>query len=160
MGFREELDAILAVTPAERRTHLVSATFPHEVRTLADRVQAAPLRVEGTPHGAANVDIEHLAHLVKDDERTAAIVNLVLATPDAPTLVFVRTRVDVVDLGERLVEAGFRVGTLSGEMEQRERERTLAAFKRGDLHVLVATDVAARGLDVRAVGRVIHAEPP
>src|SRR5262249_44905108 len=92
MGFREELGAILAVTPPERRTHLVSATFPPEVRSLADSVQTAPLRIEGTPHGAANVDIEHLAHLVKDDERTAAIVNLVLATPDAPTLVFVRTR--------------------------------------------------------------------
>lgn len=160
MGFREELEAILGFTPRERRTHLVSATFPAEVRSLADRVQRDPARVEGSPHGEANLDIEHLVHLVKDDERLAAIVNLVLATTSGPTLVFVRTRADVNDLSAALAKAGFRVGTLSGEMEQRERERTLAAFRRGDAQILVATDVAARGLDVESVGRVVHAEPP
>jgi ATP-dependent RNA helicase DeaD len=160
MGFKEEIDAILAKAPAERRTILVSATFPREVRALADRVQKDPAFVEGTPLGAANADIEHLIHVVQPRERLDAIVNLLLASPDAPSLVFVRTRADVAELSGLLQSAGFSVGSLSGDMEQPERDRALAAFKRGAIHALVATDVAARGIDVQDIGRVIHAEPP
>ncbi|MBX3189957.1 MAG: DEAD/DEAH box helicase [Labilithrix sp.] len=160
LGFRDDLEAILGFAPEEHRTHLCSATFAREVTALADRVQRDAVRVEGTPHGTANLDIEHLVHLVLPNERLAAIINLMLATPDAPTLVFARTRADVAELTQLLADTGFRVDSLSGEMEQRERNRALAAFKRGDLHALVATDVAARGIDVQDVGRVIHAEPP
>ncbi len=160
MGFKEEIDAILAKAPVERRTILVSATFPREVRALADRVQKDPAFVEGTPLGAANADIEHLIHVVQPRERLDAIVNLLLASPDAPSLVFVRTRADVAELSGLLQSAGFSVGSLSGDMEQPERDRALAAFKRGAIHALVATDVAARGIDVQDIGRVIHAEPP
>ena len=159
LGFREELEAILAFAPEGHRTHLVSATFPREVRALADRVQDNPVHVEGTKLGEANTDIEHIIHLVLPKERVDAIVNLLLSTPGAAALVFVRTRADVGDLAEALHTAGFRVNALSGEMEQPERTRALAAFKRGAIDALVATDVAARGLDVD-VARVIHAEPP
>lgn len=160
MGFREEIDAIFDKTPPGRRTHLVSATFPREVRTLADRVQSSPVHVEGTPLGSANLDIEHVIHLVRPDERLGAIVNLLLARPGTQTLVFARTRADVAEIERALSDAGFRVGMLSGEMEQPERNRALAAFKAGRLDALVATDVAARGIDVQDVARVIHAEPP
>ncbi|MBS2020127.1 MAG: DEAD/DEAH box helicase, partial [Deltaproteobacteria bacterium] len=119
------------------------ATFPREVLALADRVQKDPVRIEGTPLGSANEDIEHLVHLVMHEDRFAAIVNLLLATPDAPSLVFARTRADVGELTQLLSDAGFTVDSLSGEMEQRERNRALAAFKNGKLHALVATDVAA-----------------
>lgn len=160
LGFREDLEKILSFAPPEHRTHLVSATFPREVTALADRVQTDPVRIEGTPLGSANEDIEHLVHLVMHEDRFAAIVNLLLATPDAPSLVFARTRADVGELTQMLSDAGFTVDSLSGEMEQRERNRALAAFKQGKLHALVATDVAARGIDVPDVVRVIHAEPP
>lgn len=160
LGFREDLERILSFAPDPHRTHLVSATFPREVTALADRVQVDPVRIEGTPLGSANQDIEHLVHLVQHEERFAAIVNLLLATPDAPTLVFARTRADVAELTKMLSDDGFTVDSLSGEMEQRERNRALAAFKRGALQALVATDVAARGIDVPDVVRVIHAEPP
>ena len=160
LGFREDLEAILGHAPEGHRTHLVSATFPRDVRALADRVQDDPAHVEGTPLGTANADIDHVVHLVAPRERVAAIVNLLLVTPGAQTLIFARTRADVADLAARLGEAGFAVRALSGEMEQPERNQALAAFKRGTLHALVATDVAARGIDVQDIARVIHAEPP
>ena len=161
LGFREELEAILAHAPPEHRTHLVSATFPHDVKALADRVQKNPARIEGTPLGTANADIDHVVHLVANPDRIGAMVNLLLSTPaGAQTLVFARTRADVAAITRALTEAGFQARALSGEMEQRERNLALAAFKRGSLHALVATDVAARGIDVQDIGRVIHAEPP
>jgi len=160
LGFREDLLAILEHAPPERRTHLVSATFPRDVRALADRVQREPAHVEGTKLGTANTDIEHVIHLVDSRQRLDAIINLLLATSEAQTLVFARTRADVAHMTRDLEHAGFSVSALSGEMEQPARNRALAAFKRGSLHALIATDVAARGIDVQDIARVIHAEPP
>ncbi|MCW5832440.1 MAG: DEAD/DEAH box helicase [Labilithrix sp.] len=160
LGFREDLLAILGYAPPEHRTHLVSATFPREVKALADRVQGDWVPVEGTPLGSANLDIEHLIHLVHPRERLAAIINLLLETPGAQSLIFARTRADVADIAAALSDAGFVISMLSGEMEQAERNRALAAFKRGNVDALVATDVAARGIDVQDVARVLHAEPP
>ena len=160
LGFREDLEAILGFPPEEHRTHLVSATFPREVKALADQVQKDWVPVEGTPLGTANLDIEHLIHLVHPRERLAAIINLLLENPGGQSLVFARTRADVADITAALTDAGFVISMLSGEMEQAERNRALAAFKRGNVDALVATDVAARGIDVQDVTRVIHAEPP
>ena len=160
LGFREDLEAILGYAPAGHRTHLISATFPRGVRALADRVQVDPAHVEGTPLGAANADIDHVVHLVDPRERVDAIVNLLLSRPDEQTLLFARTRADVARIARELHAAGFAVSSISGEMEQPERNRALAEFKRGKLRVLVATDVAARGIDVQDIARVIHAEPP
>jgi ATP-dependent RNA helicase DeaD len=160
LGFREELEAILGMTPSERRTHLVSATFPRDVEALANSVQKNPVRVEGTRLGAANVDIDHVLHVVEPRQRLDAVVNLLLASPQAQTLIFARTRADVADVAERLSEAGFAVNALSGEMDQRERDRALNSFRRADQRVLVATDVAARGIDVQDITLVIHLEPP
>jgi ATP-dependent RNA helicase DeaD len=160
LGFREDLEAILAKLPAERRSHLVSATFSRDVVSLADRFQREPVHVQGTLLGAANVDIEHVVHLVEPGQRVDALINLLLADEDAKSLVFVRTRADVARIAGELAEAGFVVRTLSGEMEQAERDRALAAFRQGGVQALVATDVAARGIDVRDIARVIQVEPP
>jgi ATP-dependent RNA helicase DeaD len=160
LGFREDLEAILGYAPPEHRTHLVSATFPREVKALADRVQRDAAIVEGTPLGTANLDIEHLVHLVHPKERLAAIVNLLLENPGTQTLIFARTRAAVGELAAALADAGFSIAMLSGEMEQPERNRALLAFKRGRVDALVATDVAARGIDVQDVARVLHADPP
>jgi ATP-dependent RNA helicase DeaD len=160
LGFREDLEAILGYAPKGHRTHLISATFPRGVKALADKVQIEPAHVEGTPLGAANADIDHVVHLVDPYQRVDAIINLLLACPDQQTLVFARTRADVARVARELHQAGFAVSSISGEMEQPERNRALADFKRGKLRVLVATDVAARGIDVQDIARVIHAEPP
>ena len=160
LGFREALEAILARAPEQRRSHLVSATFGPEVLRLADRMQRDPMHVQGTRLGEANRDIEHVAHVVEPRQRFDAIVNVLLAQPDDKALVFARTRADVAQIANDLADIGFAVLPLSGEMEQRERNRALAAFRRGAVRVLVATDVAARGLDVQDVALVLHVDPP
>jgi ATP-dependent RNA helicase DeaD len=160
LGFREDLEAILAMLPAERRSHLVSATFSRDVVALADRFQRDPVHVQGTRLGEAHADIEHVVHLVETGQRVDALVNLLLSDEDAKSLVFVRTRADVTRIAGELAEAGFVVRTLSGEMEQPERDRALAAFRQGGVQALIATDVAARGIDVRDIARVIQIEPP
>jgi ATP-dependent RNA helicase DeaD len=160
LGFREDLEAILAMLPKVRRSHLVSATFSRDVVTLADRFQENPVHVQGTRLGEANADIAHVVHLVEPSQRVDALVNLLLSDEDAKSLVFVRTRADVARVAGELAESGFVVRTLSGEMEQPERDRALAAFRQGGVQALVATDVAARGIDVRDIARVIQFEPP
>ncbi|WP_437293249.1 DEAD/DEAH box helicase [Sorangium sp. So ce426] len=160
LGFRDDLEAIVGKMPGDRQTHLVSATFSREVRALADRFQRDAVSVEGTRPGAANGDIAHVAHLVLPAERDAAVVNLLLLAPGERTLVFVRTREGAAELADKLTALGLPARALSGDLEQRERTRTLDAFRSGAITTLVATDVAARGIDVPEVGRVIHADPP
>ena len=160
MGFEEDLEAILAFATGEHRTHLVSATFTGHALRLADRVQPNPLAVEGTPLGEANTDIEHRCIQLPRKERLNAIVNLLLHDPDMKTLIFVRTRIDTTQLSAKLADLGFLVLPLSGEMSQRERNDAFRKFKTGVIQVLVATDVAARGLDVQDIARVIHADLP
>ena len=160
MGFREELDAILAQVPETRRTILLSATFPREVRRLADRCQKDPAVAAAEGAGEANVDIAHVAHLVLPEERDRALVNLLLTAPGERALVFVRTREGASELADRLMGAGLPARAIHGDLEQWERTRTLDAFRSGAVSTLVATDVAARGLDVPDVYHVIHADPP
>lgn len=160
LGFREELEAILEHLPGSRRTHLVSATFAREVMALADRVQTQAARVEGTPLGSANTDIEHVIHLIDPSQRVDALINVLLHHPDDQTLIFARTRADVAEYARELQAAGFAAGALSGEMDQVARNRALAAFKRGQLRALVATDVAARGIDVQNIVRVVQIDAP
>ena len=160
MGFREELEGILDGTPAERRTHLVSATFPEGIQSLAARYQREPLAIEGTRLGDANQDIEHLGYLVHPTDRYAALVNLLLVADGERTLVFVKLRAEAAELAEKLEADGFAALPLSGELVQSQRDRTLAAFRAGKATVLVATDVAARGLDVPDVMMVVHTSPP
>jgi ATP-dependent RNA helicase DeaD len=160
LGFRDELEAILEKAPPGHRTHLVSATFARDVAALADRVQTDPKRIEGTPLGSANRDIDHIIYLVNPYERVDALINVLLHHADEQTLVFARTRADVSEIARELQQAGFASGSLSGEMDQNARNRALAAFKRGDIRALIATDVAARGIDVQDIGRVIQVDPP
>lgn len=160
LGFRDELESILGHTPDDRRTHLVSATFSRDVLSLAQKFQRDAVMVEGTALGSANRDISHVVHLVRAQDRLSAIINILLMAPDERALLFVRTRADATELSGRLTEAGFHALPLSGELEQRERNKTLEAFRNGVVDTLVATDVAARGLDISDVGRVIHVDPP
>lgn len=160
LGFKDELEEILAACPKKRRTVLVSATFNGPVRKLADKHQQNPYVVQGTPVGAPHKDIEHIVHVIHGRDQLGAITNLLLEEGDSRCLMFMTTRNQVTEFVGMLGERNFRVGGLSGEMSQAERVRTLEAFRRGNIRVLVATDVAARGIDVQDVRMVIHAFPP
>ena len=160
LGFKDELDAILQELPAARRTHLVSATFPAAVKALADRFQRDALLVAGTPAGAAHGDIEHVALKVGARDHYAVLVNLLLLAGEDRTLVFVRTREDTQALADKLAGDGFLAMPIHGELAQAQRTRTLQAFKRGTIHTLIATDVAARGLDIADVTAVVNVDPP
>jgi ATP-dependent RNA helicase DeaD len=160
MGFREELESILEGLPDERRTHLISATFPAPVRKLADRFQNDALHIEGTRLGEANCDIEHVAHVVDRRECYSALVNLLLLNEGARCLIFVERRVDASSLAAKLSTDGFPVQSFSGELPQAQRTRTLNAFRDGTIKTLVSTDVAARGIDVPGIELVIHVDSP
>jgi ATP-dependent RNA helicase DeaD len=160
MGFKDELDQIVGSLPAERRSHLVSATFPPEVARLAQSFQGSALQVAGTELGRANSDIEHTAFLIRPKQRYAAVVNLLLDSWGERCLIFVRTRAETAELCEALAGDGFGALPFSGELPQAQRTRTLDAFRNGTINILVATDVAARGIDVPDIGMVIHGDIP
>ena len=160
LGFRDELEEILGAAPAERRTLLFSATIPHAIETLARKYTRDPLRIAANPPSQAHADIEVRAHLVAPREREHAVVNT-LRFHDAPAaIVFCATREGVTHLSQSLLERGFAAVPLSGELTQAERTRALHALRDGRARVLVATDVAARGLDLPDVSLVIQADPP
>lgn len=159
MGFQEELTEILSQVPAERQTHLVSATFPDYVMRLADGVQKEVHWVHGSS-APTNQDIDHIILPYSRGEREDALINLLLMGPDESTLVFVKTRDGAAELVRHLREEGIFALLLSGDVEQSERTRTLEMFRSGVHRVLVATDVAARGIDVVGISRVIHADAP
>lgn len=160
MGFREELETILSATPAERRTLMFSATMPKEMEALAKRFTTSPQRVKATAPRQQHQDIDTIVHLVSPREREHAVVNVLRFHDAAAALVFCATRGAVAHLHASLVERGFAAVPLSGELSQSERNRALVAVREGRARVLVGTDVAARGLDLPAVGLVIHADLP
>jgi ATP-dependent RNA helicase DeaD len=160
MGFREELEAILDVTPPTRRTVLFSATLPKPILELARRYTRDAVRVAATPSAGAHADIEYRGHLVSSREREHALVNVLRALDPPSALVFRGTREAVQHTAASLAERGFGVVALSGELTQPERTRALTALRDGRARVLVATDVAARGLDLPGIALVLHADVP
>ncbi len=160
MGFREDLERLLDATPATRRTLLFSATIPDGIAALARRYQKDALRIATQGEADRHRDIEYRAIPIVPRERDLAVVN-VLRYYDAPgALVFCATRDGVTRLATNLAERGFSVAALSGELSQRERNVALQALRDGRARVCVATDVAARGLDLPDLGLVIHADLP
>ncbi len=160
MGFREDLEFILEATPSERRTLLFSATIPKEIAALAKRYQKNALRVATTSEREAHADIEYRALRVAPNEREHAVVNLLRLFEAPGAIVFCSTREAVRHLHASLVERGFSAVALSGELTQNERTHALQALRDGRARVCVATDVAARGLDLPDLGLVVHADLP
>lgn len=160
MGFREDLEFILDATPQERQTLLFSATIPADIETLAGRYQRDALRIQTAQRGEQHADIEYRAIRVVPSEVEHAIVN-VLRFHEAPiALVFCSTRESVKRMHARLIERGFSAVALSGELSQSERTHALQTLRDGRARILVATDVAARGLDLPELSLVIHADLP
>jgi ATP-dependent RNA helicase DeaD len=160
MGFREDLERLLSATPTERRTLMFSATIPPPIAQLAKRYQKHALRIATAAETDRHRDIEYQAIPIVPRERDLAVVNLLRFHDATGALVFCATRDGVTHLAANLGERGFSVASLSGELTQRERNTALQALRDGRARVCVATDVAARGLDLPDLGLVIHADPP
>ncbi len=160
LGFREDLEFLLDRTPAARRTLLFSATMPREIETLAGSYQRDAVRIETVRRNEPHADIEYRAHRVVPNEVEHAVVNVLRLHEARAAIVFCATREAVNRLSAQLIERGFSAVALSGELTQQERTRALQALRDGRARVLVATDVAARGLDLPDLALVVHAELP
>jgi ATP-dependent RNA helicase DeaD len=160
MGFKDELDTILEFTPDTKKTWLFSATMPREIRRMVKQYMESPFEVSVDPKTTVNANIEHKYAVVKQSDKTEAMARFLELEPDLYGVVFCRTRRDTQALAEDLLKLGFRADALHGEMSQPQRDRVMNRFKNRDLQVLVATDVAARGIDVNDLTHVFHHSLP
>jgi len=160
MGFRDDLEYILDTSPKERRTLLFSATVSRPIAGLAKRYQRDAVRVSTTSENKQHSDIEYRAPTVAPNDRQNAIINVLRYFDAKNAIVFCNTRAVVNQLTSRLNNRGFSVVALSGELSQTERSHALQSMRDGRARVCVATDVAARGIDLPNLDLVIHADLP
>ena len=160
LGFREDLEYILGTAPEDRRTLMFSATVPKEIAALAQDFQRDALRVQTQGEARQHVDIEYRALSVAMRDREHAIFNLLRFYESQAALVFCKTRANVNHLFARMSNRGFQVVALSGELSQAERTHALQALRDGRARVCIATDVAARGIDLPGLDLVVHADLP
>ncbi|MGH8144252.1 MAG: DEAD/DEAH box helicase, partial [Steroidobacteraceae bacterium] len=160
MGFIDAIDTILARTPPERQVALFSATLPAAIRQISQRHLRAPrqITIGGKTTTAANIHQRYW--LVSGMHKLDALTRILEVESFEAMLVFVRTKQSTVELAERLIARGFAAAALNGDIQQSQRERTVAQLKSGAIDILVATDVAARGLDVDRIGHVVNFDVP
>ncbi|MGC2774851.1 MAG: DEAD/DEAH box helicase [Bradyrhizobium sp.] len=160
LGFREDMEFILETTPETRRTLMFSATFPRGIVALAKQYQQHAFRIEVAGDEGGHADIEYRAIRIAPGDAEHAVVNVLRFYESPSAIVFCNTREAVRHLQAALLERGFSVVALSGELTQNERTNALQALRDGRSRVCVATDVAARGIDLANLDLVIHAELP
>ena len=160
LGFREDMEFILKTTPDTRRTLLFSATLPRTIISMAKQYQQDAFRVEVTGGDGGHADIEYRAIRIAPGDVEHAVVNVLRFFESPTAIVFCNTRNAVNHLQAALLERGFSVVALSGELTQNERTKALQSLRDGRSRVCVATDVAARGIDLPNLGLVIHADLP
>ncbi|WP_166855025.1 DEAD/DEAH box helicase [Actinomyces respiraculi] len=160
MGFAEDVETIASSLPAERRTALFSATMPPAIQAVARQHLTDPQRIE-VSRQSSTVDTVHQTYAVVPFRHKIGAVSRVLAVTDAAAaIVFVRTKSTAEDVAIELAGRGIQAAAISGDVPQRERERLVERLRQGTLDVLVATDVAARGLDVERIGLVVNFDVP
>lgn len=159
-GFAPDVERILATTPQSRQTALFSATTPDWVHRIASKHLMNPEVITSHDVTKEEPDIEHTVMEVYREDKFQVLVRLLNEANDGSTLVFGRTKRGVQNLGRRLKQQGFRVAVLEGNLGQNQRDREMARFRDGKADVLAATNVAARGLDVEHIGRVINYDMP
>ena len=160
LGFREDLEFILAAAPEDRRTLLFSATVPRGIAALAERFQHDAARITTAAERRAHADIDYRAYAVLPADRENAVYNLLRFHDAERALVFCTTRASAAHLAARFSNRGLPVVALSGELSQSERSHALQAMRDGRARICVATDVAARGIDLPGLDLVIHADLP
>lgn len=156
MGFREELEGILDTMPQTERTWLFSATMPPEILALAKRYLNAPRRISLVTDVTTHEDIIQRACIIPSRRRFEGLTNVLIWENPARALLFCGTRAETQEIADKLCDGGFRATAIHGDMSQRERNTALGALRGGRVQILVATDVAARGLDIEGVSHVIQ----
>jgi len=159
MGFLPDIRRILKSLPAERQTLLFSATMPAEIRHLAKDILRNPVSVQVGITAPADT-VSHALYPVASHLKTALLINILRQTRSGSVLVFTRTKQRAKRLGEQLVRAGYRSASLQGNLSQAKRQAALDGFRAGTFQILVATDIAARGIDVSRVSHVINYDIP
>jgi ATP-dependent RNA helicase DeaD len=160
MGFIDDVEAILAKTPAARQTALFSATVPAPIRRLADKYMRAPQSVTIQRNQVTAVAIEQRYYLVRPSDKIAALTRVLENEDVKRALIFARTRIGTAELAAALTQQGFPAETLNGDLTQEARERVLNRFRNNQIQILVATDVAARGLDIDDISHVFNYDLP
>ena len=160
MGFKEDITNILSYTPDDKLTWLFSATMPKEVARIAKEFMYNPIEITVGTKNAASTNINHEYYLVSGRERYNLLKRLSDTHPDIYSIVFCRTKRDTQRVAEKLIEDGYNAGALHGDLSQNQRDLVMKAFRAKQIKTLVATDVAARGIDVDNISHVIHYQLP
>jgi ATP-dependent RNA helicase DeaD len=160
MGFKEDLDKILSFTPDTKNTWLFSATMPREVKAIMKNYMSDPHELTVGEQNIGNVNIEHHYVLVQEKDKYLALKRILDDNPEIFGLIFCRTRIDTQRIAEMLMKDGYNADALHGDLTQQQRDRVMLKFRNRSLQILVATDVAARGIDVEDITHVIHLNMP
>lgn len=160
MGFKDELDQILAVTPKEKQTLLFSATFPQEVESIAKNYMHKPIEISAGQKNKGADQVSHQYYVVSERNRYAALKRIADVNPNIYSIIFCRTRRETQEIADKLIKDGYNADALHGDLSQTQRDSVMDKFRKKHLQLLVATDVAARGLDVDDLTHVINHKLP
>ncbi|MDC7223987.1 MAG: DEAD/DEAH box helicase [Spirochaetales bacterium] len=160
MGFKDELDAILEAAPEERLNLLFSATMPPEVARIADNYMKNPTEVAAGEKNKASANVEHSCYMVHAKDKYKALKRLVDSHPGIFGIIFCRTKAGCQTIADKMIKEGYPTDSLHGDLSQNQRELVMKKFRERNLQLLVATDIAARGLDVSDLTHVIHYDLP
>tara|TARA_B110000037_G_scaffold19257_1_gene20322 strand:+ start:31375 stop:33159 length:1785 start_codon:yes stop_codon:yes gene_type:complete len=160
MGFKEDIDSILEKTPDYKNVWLFSATMPKEVSRIAKNYMEQPFEITVGGKNETNKNIEHHYYVVKERDRFQALKSIIDFNPNIYGLIFCRTRRDTAAVADKLMAGGYNAEPLHGDLSQAQRDRVMQKFRSKTLQILVATDVAARGIDVDDITHVIHYQLP
>lgn len=160
MGFQEDIDSILSTTPEEKKTWLFSATMPAEVRRIAKKYMTDPFELTMGAKNTGNANIEHEYYIVRARDKYAAFKRIVDFNPDIFGIVFCRTKIETQEIAESLIKDGYNADSLHGDLSQQQRDKVMKRYRERSLQLLIATDVAARGIDVNDVTHVINYSLP
>ncbi|TNE73759.1 DEAD/DEAH box helicase [bacterium] len=160
MGFKDDIDSILSQTPSEKNVWLFSATFPKEVERIARTYMKEPAEITIGSKNEAQKNIEHAVYLIHEKDRYNALKRLLDYYPEIYGMIFCRTRLETQQIAEKLIKDGYPSASLHGDLSQAQRDQVMRSFREKNVTILVATDVAARGIDVDSVTHVIHYNLP
>jgi ATP-dependent RNA helicase DeaD len=160
MGFQEDIDSILSTTPDEKKTWLFSATMPSEVRRIAKKYMTDPFELTMGEKNTGNVNIDHEYYVVRARDKYAAFKRIVDNNPEIFGIVFCRTKIETQEIAEALIKDGYNADSLHGDLSQQQRDKVMKRYRERSLQLLIATDVAARGIDVNDVTHVINYSLP